>query len=212
MQAPRQPLKGMRRRSSGGDSDSGKADGLGTSPSGGLTPGRPHLSALSPLQNFSPLHPAAETTSNPSRSRTHSRTPSWQSGSALATSLSNSPVMSPVQHMNMANAMRSRLAGSPQSAPPVEGGDEKGQRPGGLQRSRSNASSVTKSLSRRQSFAASRASMTDIQPAAERSQGQVPFHSHRGGLISKLLIVKAPVKDSQGGKESNSEAASGNRQ
>jgi hypothetical protein len=216
MHAPRMPLKGMRRRSSGGESDSGKPD-LGSSPSGGLTAVRPHLTALSPLQSFSPLHPPGEG-SNPSQSRSHSRTPSWQSsgtlsGSALA-SLSSSPVVSPVgglQH-SIAQAMRSPLALSPQRAPVEDASDEKGQGAEGLKRSRSNASSVTKSLSRRQSFAASRASMGDVRPSSEKNQGQVPFHSHRGGLISKLLIVKAPAKDSQGEKENKAETPLGSRQ
>ena len=219
MPAPRLPLKGMRRRSSGGESESGKADSLGTSPSVGLAPARPHLTALSPLQSFSPLHPPADASSDASRSRSHSRTPSWQSASGLsasvlATSSNNSPNASPVQHTNMAQAMRSALAGGPKSAPLGEGANaEEGARSAeGLKRSRSNASSVSRSLSRRQSFAASRASMADIRPASERNQGQVPFHPHRGGLISKLLIVKAPAKDTQGEKEIATEQPLGNRQ
>lgn len=188
---------------------------MGSSTSGGLTAVRPHLTALSPLQSFSPLHPPGETTSNPAHSRSHSRTPSWQSTGTLsgsaAASLSNSPVLSPIgglQH-SIAQAMRSPLASSPQSAPAVDASDDKGQGAEGLKRSRSNASSITKSLSRRQSFAASRASMGDVRPASEKAQ---PFHSHRGGLISKLLIVKAPAKDSQGEKENKAETPLGSRQ
>lgn len=216
----RMQLKGMRRRSSGEPShegDMGKPEPSGMATAGGLTATRPHLTALSPLQSFSPLNPQADGLANPPRSRTHSRTPSWQSqtGGVPGPSLANSPVLSTpggLQQLNTAQGLRAPFGSSPKSAPVAEGNEEKGQGAEGLSRSRSNASSVTRSLSRRQSFAASRASLTELNTPVERGQGGPTFHSHQGGLISKLMIVKAPSnKDAQGDKGKRTDEVAGNR-
>lgn len=209
----------MRRRSSGEpEGDSGKPENQGLQATSGLTGTRPSfLNALSPLQTFSPLHPS-DSLSNPSRSRTHSRTPSGQMqlGSvpspSQGLSLGNSPT-SAVGGLHQLNAMGSRTpyGSSPKTAPILDSNEEKGQGAEGLSRSRSNASSVTRSLSRRQSFAASRASLSEAAPA-ERAQGAPTFHSHQGGLISKLMIVRAPQnKDAQGDKGKKIEEGAGNR-
>lgn len=214
--AARMTLKGMRRRSSGGEPGEGENQGLPTT--GGLAATRPSfLNALSPLQTFSPLHPASDTLSNPSRSRTHSRTPSGQMqlGSVPSPSpgisLGNSPTSTSggVQQLNAMQGLRTPYASSPKSAPLLD--EEKGQGAEGLSRSRSNASSVTRSLSRRQSFAASRASLSEMAPA-ERTPGAPAFHSHQGGLISKLMIVRAPPnRDAQGEKGKKIEEGAVNR-
>ncbi|KAJ9100504.1 hypothetical protein QFC21_003543 [Naganishia friedmannii] len=217
-------LRGMRRRSSGGSQDGsemGRSDGTAAAALGGLTATRPHLTALSPLQSFSPLHPIE----GGSRSRTHSRTPSWQSsGSQSAAFLGTSaisPIMMPQSgglQLSMQN-LRSNTANAALSPKTPGTGDDsaekQGSGTGGLSRSRSNASSVTRSLSRRQSFAASRASISLTEQNPANGQGVFAggsgsgLHAHQGGLISKLSIVKAPSKGVE--KGTPAEEASGNR-
>ncbi|KAJ9093928.1 hypothetical protein QFC19_008162 [Naganishia cerealis] len=214
----RMQLRNTRTRSSEDNSDLGKSDSPTGPTPGGLTATRPHLTALSPLQSFSPLHPQTDvpTGAGGSRSRTHSRTPSWQSatGSQSGSFRGSSggspiqPVSGGLQQLNTQN-LRASVGAGPKSAPgTVDDGADKAGSTGGLSRSRSNASSVTRSLSRRQSFAASRASfpLTEQNPnIGGQGAGGIgsALHAHQGGLISKLLIVKAPSKP---GEES-----SGNR-
>ncbi|KAJ9122271.1 hypothetical protein QFC22_001691 [Naganishia vaughanmartiniae] len=211
-------LRGMRRRSSGGSldgSETGRPDGAASATLGGLTATRPHLTALSPLQSFSPLHPLTDSPGGAggSRSRTHSRTPSWQSSGSQSAALLGASAISPIMLPQSAGLQLStqNLSSNTAVGPKTPGtGDDNAEKQipatAGLSRSRSNASSVTRSLSRRQSFAASRASISLTEQNSATGQGIFAggsgsgLHAHQGGLISKLLIVKAPSKGTEKGK------------